>query len=82
MKFRDQKAMRAGAWKWLSIEGHEYLFDLAKDQRERANLARRFPEKFSELRNRYRDWEASMPPIPGDARVSFIGGPADMAQPS
>jgi arylsulfatase A-like enzyme len=82
MKFRDQKAVRKESWKWLSIEGHEYLFDLAKDQRERANLAKRFPEKFSELRNRYRDWEASMPPIPEDARVSFIGGPADMAQPS
>jgi len=82
MKFRDQKAMRSGAWKWLSIEGNEYLFDLAKDQRERANLARRFAEKFSELRDRYRAWESSMPPIPEDARVSFIGGPADMAQPS
>jgi arylsulfatase A-like enzyme len=82
MKFRDQKAMRSGAWKWLSIEGNEYLFDLAKDQRERANLARRFAEKFSELKNRYRAWESSMPPIPEDARVSFIGGPADMAQPS
>ena len=82
MKFRDQKAMRSGAWKWLSIEGNEYLFDLAKDPRERANLAKRLPEKFSELRSRYRAWESSMPPIPGDAYVSFIGGPADMAQPS
>jgi arylsulfatase A-like enzyme len=82
MKFRDQKAMRKGPWKWLSIDGHEYLFDLSKDQRERANLAKRFPEKFSELKNRYRAWEESMPPLPEDARVSFIGGPADMAQPS
>src|SRR5687767_4666604 len=26
MKFREQKAVRSGNWKWLSIEGHEYLF--------------------------------------------------------
>ncbi len=38
MKFRDQKAVRSGKWKWLSIEGNEYLFDLARDQRELANL--------------------------------------------
>ncbi len=82
MKFRDQKAMRSGAWKWLSIEGNEYLFDLAKDQRERANLIKRFPEKLADLRKRYMAWQSSMPPIPEDARVSFIGGPADMAQPS
>jgi arylsulfatase A-like enzyme len=82
MKFRDQKAARAGSWKWLSIEGNEYLFDLSKDQRERANLSRRFPDRFSEMKKRYLAWEASMPPIPDDAKVSFIGGSADMAQPS
>jgi arylsulfatase A-like enzyme len=82
MKFRDQKAMRSGSWKWLSIEGNEYLFDLSKDQRERANVSRRFPERFLEMKERYRAWEASMPPLPEDAKVSFIGGPADMAQPS
>jgi arylsulfatase A-like enzyme len=82
MKFRDQKAMREGAWKWLSIEGHEYLFDLSQDQRERANLVKRVPQKFSELKDRYRAWEASMPPIPEDARVSLIGGAADVARPS
>ena len=82
MKFRDQKAVRTGPWKWLSIEGNEYLFDLSKDQRERANLVKRFPQKLAELKDRYRGWEASMPPIPEDARVSFIGGPADVAQPS
>jgi len=82
MKFRDQKAMRTGSWKWLSIEANEYLFDLSKDQRERANLAKRYPEKLSLLKEKYLAWQAGMPPIPGDARVSFIGGPGDMPQPS
>jgi arylsulfatase A-like enzyme len=82
MKFRGQKAARSGAWKWLSVEGHEYLFDLSRDERERANVAKRFPEKFQEMKKRYLAWESGMPAIPDDARVSFIGGPADMAQPS
>jgi len=78
MKHREQKAVRTASWKWLCVDGHEYLFDLAKDQRERANVARRHPEKFAEMRRRYLEWEASMPPIPADARVSLLYGPADM----
>jgi arylsulfatase A-like enzyme len=82
MKFRDQKAVRAGRWKWLSIEGHEYLFDLSKDPRERANLAKRQSQRLLDLRKRYVDWEASMPPLPSDAVVSLIGGPEQQAHPS
>src|SRR5688572_2458444 len=73
MKFRDQKAMRSASWKWLSIEGHEFLFDLSRDERERANLARRQPATFDELKRRYAAWDASLPPIPADAKVSIIG---------
>jgi arylsulfatase A-like enzyme len=82
MKFRDQKAMRSGSWKWLAIEGHEFLFDLSKDPRERANLARRQPATFEELRGRYAAWDAALPPIPLDAKVSLIGGPGELARPS
>jgi arylsulfatase A-like enzyme len=82
MKFRDQKAMRSGSWKWLSIEGNEFLFDLSRDARERANMAQRQPGTFEELRKRYADWDASLPPIPEDAKVSLIGGPQELARPS
>jgi hypothetical protein len=82
MKFRSQKAMRAGSWKWLSIEGNEFLFDLGKDQRERANLGRREPGKLQEMRSRYAAWEATLPPIPDDARVSLVYGPSDIPKPS
>ncbi|HSA89095.1 MAG TPA: sulfatase-like hydrolase/transferase [Burkholderiales bacterium] len=81
-KFRAQKAMRSASWKWLSIEGDEFLFDLAKDPRERANLAKRQPGTLSELSKRYADWEASLPPIPDDARVSLVYGPSDIPKPS
>jgi arylsulfatase A-like enzyme len=82
MKFREQRAMRAGKWKWLSIEGNEFLYDLASDSRERANLRYRHADVFSRLRNAYAAWHAGVPPIPDDAKVSLLYGPADMAQPS
>ena len=82
MKFRDQKAMRSGKWKWLSIEGNEFLFDLSSDARERANLAKRQPAMFDELRKRYAAWDAALPPIPADAKVSLIGAPHELARPS
>jgi arylsulfatase A-like enzyme len=82
MKFRDQKAMRSGQWKWLSIEGNEYLFDLSRDQREQANLAKREAERFQQLRARYSAWEATLPPIPEEAQVSLVYGPADLPRPS
>jgi len=82
MKFRNQKALRAGDWKYLALDGDEFLFDLSKDQRERANLARRHPERLAELRARYAAWEATLPPIPADAIVSIPYTKADLAQPS
>jgi arylsulfatase A-like enzyme len=82
MKYRDQKAMRSAQWKWLSIEGNEYLFDLSRDQREQANLAKREPEKFREMRTRYAAWETTLPPIPDDAKVSLVYGPEDLPRPS
>jgi len=82
MKFRNQTAVRSGNWKYLAIEGHDYLFDLAKDARERANLARRFPDRLAAMRARYEEWSATMPPIPEDAKASILFGPGDMAKPS
>jgi arylsulfatase A-like enzyme len=82
MKFRAQKAVRSGDWKYLSIEGCEYLFNLARDERERANVAKRFPDRLKDLKARYAAWEAIVPPIPDDAKYSLVYGPADLPQPS
>ncbi len=81
MKYRDQKAMRAGEWKYLSLEGYEFLFNLARDARERANLARREPERFAAMRERYKEWEAGIPAIPEDAKVSVVYDRSTMALP-
>ena len=82
MKFRNQQAVRSGAWKYLSIEGQEFLFDLSKDLRERANLKSREPERFETLKEDYARWEATLPAIPVDAKVSLVYGDAEMARPS
>jgi arylsulfatase A-like enzyme len=82
MKFRDQKAVRSGEWKYLSIEGHDFLFHLGRDSRERANMKLREPARLEQLKAQYAEWEASVPPIPADAKVSLVYGGAEMAQPS
>jgi arylsulfatase A-like enzyme len=82
MKFRDQRAMRSGPWKYLSLEGDEFLFDLSRDQRERANLVRREPARLAAMRARYAAWEATVPALPADATFSIPYTKADLARPS
>lgn len=80
MLYRNQKAVRSGVWKYLSIEGNEFLYDLSRDERERANMRYREPEKFAELRKAYAEWHASMPPRPEDAEVHLEYTKATMAK--
>jgi len=82
MKHRDQRAVRSGPWKYLAQDGFEYLYDLARDPRERANLARREPARFEQLRDRYTSWAASMPSVPEDAKVSLAYVKGDLATPT
>ncbi|MCX7894040.1 MAG: sulfatase-like hydrolase/transferase [Burkholderiales bacterium] len=82
MKHRGQRAVRSGEWKYYAQDGNEFLYDLSRDARERADLKRRFPEKFDGLRARYEAWEATMPGIAPDARVSLVYANADMASPT
>jgi arylsulfatase A-like enzyme len=80
MLHRGQRAYRHGDWKYLQVDGHEYLFNIPSDERERANLAKRGPERLAALREAWQDWNAMMPPIPDDATVSLGFGVADMPQ--
>ena len=82
MKHRRQRAVRAGDWKYLEMDGYQYLFDLAQDGRERANLAKRYPERLAELRAKLEAWHATMPPIPAEAGVSLVYGDAEIPNPS
>ena len=78
MKHNDQKAFRAGDWKYLKINEYEYLFNIERDARERANQAKREPERLAAMRSQYEAWASQIPPVPDDARVSLIYNLADM----
>ena len=74
--------MRAGSWKYLATDDGEYLFDLSRDQRERANLAKREPERLAAMRERYAGWEKTIPVLPADATSVIPYTRADLAHPS
>jgi len=66
-KARSQRAVRSGHWKYLAIDGEEYLFDLSYDQRERANLKDKDPARLDHLKGMYAQWESQMLPYPDDS---------------
>ncbi|MDO5623309.1 MAG: sulfatase-like hydrolase/transferase [Pseudomonadota bacterium] len=78
MNHRGQRAHREGDWKYLRVDGHDYLFNLPTDERERANQAPHQPERLAAMRAAWESWHASMPPIPADATVSLGYGARDM----
>ena len=80
MNHRGQRACRFGAWKYLRVDGHDYLFNLEQDERERANVSQRQPERLTSMRHAWEAWNASMPPIPEDATVSLGFSVKDMPQ--
>jgi len=82
MKYRGQRAVRSGDWKYFASDDGEFLFNLARDARERANLAGREPQRLAELRAKHEAWERSIPAIPPDAAYSIPYTRADLAHPS
>ncbi len=80
MKHRGQRALRQGRWKYLQVDGNEYLFDIAADERERANLAAHAPQRLAAMRADWLAWNAGMPAIPDDATVSLGYSVKDMPQ--
>ena len=80
MNHRQQRAMRHGPWKYLRVDGHDYLFNIDADARERANLAKREPERLNAMREAWEAWNTTMPPIPEDATISLGYSYKDMPQ--
>lgn len=80
MNHRGQRACRIGDWKYLRVDDHDYLFNIPADERERANLGGRQPERLAALRQAWEDWNAGMPPIPADAAISLGYSYKDMPQ--
>ncbi len=80
MKHREQRALRDGNWKYLRVDGIDYLFNVAADARERANKAKREPARLAAMRADWEAWNASMPEIPPEALVSLGYSHKDMPQ--
>ncbi len=74
---RNQKAARHGRYKYLSIDGHDYLFDVVADPLERANLKDRMPEVFADLQTAFETWNAGMLNDPDAYSYGFT--PAELA---
>jgi arylsulfatase A-like enzyme len=58
-----QEACRENDWKYLKIAGNSFLFNLAEDPLERANLKERHRDIYARLTESYRAWNATMLPI-------------------
>jgi arylsulfatase A-like enzyme len=80
MNHRGQRAMRVGDWKYLRVDGNDYLFNVVQDARERANLAKQEPERLEAMKAKWETWHATMPPIPADATISLGYSVKDMPQ--
>jgi arylsulfatase A-like enzyme len=81
---KDQKSVRRGSYKYLSINGNEFLFDIIADPLERGNLKDRMPDKFAELKQAFDTWNADMLTAPDISSFGFTPqmladhfGPAD-----
>lgn len=66
-KNAQQAAVRDGDWKYLALGGRDYLFDLARDPRERANLKETEADRFGALKAAFDAWNATMLPYPVDS---------------
>jgi arylsulfatase A-like enzyme len=67
MRDPEQRAIRRGRWKYLLIDGKEFLYDLDYDCRERTDFSEKHPELLASLRVDWMRWSESMLPMPLEA---------------
>jgi arylsulfatase A-like enzyme len=73
-KSRNQRALRDGDMKFLKIDENTFLFNVAADPMERANLKDRQPEVYRRLVNDYETWNSTMLPLdPQSSSATFTG---------
>jgi arylsulfatase A-like enzyme len=71
--FNQQRALRDGDMKYLRINGNEFLFNVAEDPLERANLKERQPDVFKRMVAAYEEWNATMLPDRNDVNSGPLG---------
>jgi arylsulfatase A-like enzyme len=68
-KANAQRAVRDGDFKYLKIRENTFLFNVADDPMERANLKERRPEVFERLAKEWLGWNATMLPEVPDSNT-------------
>ncbi|MEQ1945690.1 MAG: sulfatase-like hydrolase/transferase [Bryobacteraceae bacterium] len=71
--FNQQRALRDGDMKYVRINENEFLFNVANDPLERANLKDRQPEVFKQMVAAYNEWNSTMLPDSDDIRTGPLG---------
>jgi arylsulfatase A-like enzyme len=77
--FNSQRALRDGDVKYLRIAANEFLFNVADDPLERANLKERRPDAFRRMAQAYEEWNATMLPDRDDIRSGPLGYADELA---
>lgn len=78
MNHKGQKAALRGHWKYLEVAGHQYLFNIERDARERANQISKEPAILKSLKDSWDEWGKNIPEIPPDALVTLVYTKSDM----
>ena len=65
--------------KYLSMSGHEFLFDVAGDPLEVANLKNVHPDVFDRLKADFAAWDAQMLPYPASSFSYELRGNGHLA---
>lgn len=61
-RWTNQYAVRKGDWKYITVGGSQYLFDLATDPYEKHDLAAKNPEQVKALRSQLEQWTQTLMP--------------------
>ena len=77
--YNQQRALRDGDMKYLRIGPNEFLFNVAEDPLERANLKDRQPEVFKRMLQAYEEWNGTMLPDQAGVNSGPIGFASDLA---
>ena len=71
-KASEQAALRKGSWKYLKLGGKEHLFNLASDERERADLSHDEPSRLAQMQAEWQAWNATMLPYPAGSHSEEV----------
>lgn len=80
LRLRQRRGCRQGDWKYLQVDGNDYLFNITEDARERANRAKVEPARLDAMKHSWLAWNDNMPAIPADAEVKLGYSTKDMPQ--